>query len=71
LVVFARAELVGRSIALAFLVFTVLATLGTGEHYFVDLMVAFPFALMIQAICAYDLRWNDPRRVQAFWWASV
>lgn len=55
-----------RSIAFAFLVFTVLATLGTGEHYFVDLIVAFPFALMIQSLCAYELSWKDSRRVSAF-----
>lgn len=55
-----------RLVALLFLAFTVLATLGTGEHYFVDLVVAFPFALMIQAASAYDLRWMDSRRVQAF-----
>jgi hypothetical protein len=44
---------------------TVLATLGTGEHWFVDLIVAFPYALMIQAICAYHVPWKDPRRKTA------
>jgi len=39
-----------RSIAFAFVAFTVLATLGTGEHYLVDLIVAFPFALMLQSL---------------------
>lgn len=39
-----------RSIAFAFLAFTVLATLGTGEHYLIDLIVAFPFALMLQSL---------------------
>jgi len=29
---------------------TALATLGTGEHYFVDLVAALPFAAMVQAI---------------------
>ncbi|MFZ0586582.1 MAG: hypothetical protein WAM48_09510, partial [Candidatus Sulfotelmatobacter sp.] len=29
---------------------TVLGTMGTGEHYFVDLVVAFPFAVAIQAL---------------------
>lgn len=53
-----------RGIAFAFLAFTVVATLGTGEHYFVDLVVAFPFALMIQAACAYELRWCDSGRLQ-------
>ncbi len=54
-----------RGIAFIFLAFTVMATLGTGEHYFVDLVVAFPFALMIQGICAYELPWTDSRRLQA------
>jgi hypothetical protein len=43
-------------------VFTVFATLGTGEHYFVDLIVAFPFALFMQALCATALPWSDKRR---------
>jgi hypothetical protein len=54
-----------RSIALAFLAFTAFATLGTGEHWFVDLIVAFPFALMIQGICSYSLWWKDTRRLSA------
>ena len=54
-----------RGIVLTFVAFTVLATLGTGEHYFVDLIVGFPFALMIEAASAYELRWFDPRRLQA------
>ena len=53
-----------RAIALAFVVFTILATLATGEHYFVDLVVAFPFALMVQAACLYPLPFKSgPRRV--------
>ena len=39
-----------RAIAVLFVIFTVLATLGTGEHYLVDLVVAFPFALVLYAI---------------------
>ncbi len=53
-----------RAIALAFLVLTVLATLGLGEHYFIDLVVAYPFALLIQAICSFRLPWKNPERVQ-------
>lgn len=41
-----------RLVALTFVVFTVLATMGTGEHYFVDLIVACPFALAIHAAFA-------------------
>jgi len=44
-----------RAIALFFVVLTVMATLGTGEHYVIDLVVAFPFSLMVQALCSYRL----------------
>jgi hypothetical protein len=52
-----------RSIAFAFLFFTVLATLGIGEHYFIDLIVAFPFALLIESICAFSLSLKDRPRI--------
>ncbi|HXM11795.1 MAG TPA: phosphatase PAP2 family protein [Terriglobales bacterium] len=55
-----------RGIALAFVIFTFLATLGIGEHYFVDLVVAFPFALMVQALCWYRLPFQNGSRRQAF-----
>jgi hypothetical protein len=55
-----------RWIAAAFVFFTVLATLGTGEHYFVDLVVAFPFALMVQALCLYPLPFGIGARRVAF-----
>jgi hypothetical protein len=52
-----------RGIAFAFVAFTVAATMGTGEHYFIDLVVAFPFVLFLQALCAVSLRWSDSRRL--------
>jgi hypothetical protein len=55
-----------RLIVLIFVVFTAFATLGTGEHWFIDLMVAFPFALFIQAIASYSVPWKDSRRLAAF-----
>jgi hypothetical protein len=55
-----------RGLALAFLAVTTFATLGTGEHWFVDLIVAFPFALMIQGLCSYNLSWKDSQRLGAF-----
>jgi len=55
-----------RVIALAFVIFTVLATLGTGEHYFVDLVVAYPFAMMVQALCLYPLPFKSGSRRAAF-----
>ena len=54
-----------RGIALAFVIFTVFATMGTGEHYSIDLVVAFPFAVFLQGLCALSLRWNDRARVAA------
>ncbi|MBN9008276.1 MAG: phosphatase PAP2 family protein [Rhizobiales bacterium] len=35
---------------------------GLGGHWFIDLVVALPFACAIQTICISDLPWNDPRR---------
>jgi hypothetical protein len=55
-----------RLVALLFMFFTVLSTLGTGEHYFVDLVVAFPFALLIESMCAFSLKIGDRYRVLAF-----
>jgi hypothetical protein len=40
-----------RTAALLYLSLTILATLGTGEHYLVDLMLAPPVALITFAIC--------------------
>jgi hypothetical protein len=54
-----------RGIAMAFLVFTIFATMGIGEHYSIDLVVAFPFAVFLQGVCALGLRWNDRARVGA------
>ena len=55
-----------RAIALLFLFFTTLATLGTGEHYFIDLIVAFPFALLMMSLCAFSLKLSDRSRILAF-----
>jgi hypothetical protein len=54
-----------RGIAMAFVVFTIFSTMGTGEHYSIDLVVAFPFAVFLQGLCALGLRWNDRARVTA------
>jgi PAP2 superfamily len=51
---------------IAFFVFlagTICATLGLGEHYFIDLVTAFPFALMIQSMCALNISISNPRRL--------
>ncbi len=49
-----------RAGAALFLAFTILATLGFGEHYVVDLVVGVPYALALAAICA-------PRDAQRHW----
>jgi PAP2 superfamily len=54
-----------RGIAMAFVVFTIFATMGIGEHYSIDLVVAFPFAVFLQGLCALGLRWNDRARAAA------
>ncbi|HEY6368941.1 MAG TPA: phosphatase PAP2 family protein [Candidatus Sulfotelmatobacter sp.] len=55
-----------RAIAMVFVVLTVMATLGSGEHYFIDLVVAFPFSLMVQALCSYSLPFRSGARRDAF-----
>lgn len=55
-----------RAIAMMFVVLTTMATLGTGEHYFIDLVVAFPFSLMVQALCSYSLPFGSGARRTGF-----
>lgn len=52
-----------RTVFFLFLVGTVFATLCLGEHYFVDLVTAFPFALMIQAACALNVSHSNTRSI--------
>jgi len=54
-----------RSIVFAFVAFTACATLGTGEHYFVDLVVAFPFALLVKGLCTWSLPCARGERLNA------
>lgn len=46
----ARHWKLGGAIAFAFLLLTAFAAVGFGEHYVIDLVVAFPYALAIQAM---------------------
>lgn len=39
-----------RALAMIYVVLTVVATLGTGEHYLADLAVAVPFSVAVQAL---------------------
>jgi hypothetical protein len=42
---------------------TVVSTLGTGEHYLVDLVAGVPFALAVQAMVSPDRKADTSRRV--------
>lgn len=53
----------GRWIAGAFLICTALSTLAVGEHYLVDVIVAFPFALIVWQVCVGEGSFGNPRRV--------
>lgn len=57
-----------RAIAMLFLIFTVAATIGTGEHYFVDLVVGVPFAVFIESLFSFDLPWAARRRLVPLAW---
>ncbi len=50
--------LAARSFGIAFTVLTALATLGLGEHYVVDLVVALPFAMMLAAVARRAAGWE-------------
>jgi len=60
-----------RAIAALFVALTVLATLGTGEHYLIDLVVAFPFSLMVQALCSYSMPFCEGERRTAFLFGTL
>lgn len=46
-----RSGALARILAGLFLFFTLLATLGLGEHYLIDLVVAVPYVVAVRALC--------------------
>jgi len=52
-----------RAIVAFFVLFTIFSTMGSGEHYFIDLIAAFPFALLIKALCLYERPWRSSPRL--------
>jgi hypothetical protein len=58
-----RLSLLERIGAGIFVLFTLCATLGTGEHYFVDLVVAVPFSVFILALT--QMIFGENRRAAA------
>ena len=49
----------------------VLATLGLGEHYLIDLVVAVPCVMAVQALCTHNLAWDDPARRRMLAWGGA
>jgi PAP2 superfamily len=60
-----------RVLLAMFLAGTVLATLGLGEHYFIDLVAAFPFSLTMYAVCAGGIPLGDRRRFVILSWGLL
>jgi hypothetical protein len=52
-----------RAAAVLYLVLTVMATLGTGQHYLVDLVVSLPFALTVESLVSYALPHKSRRLI--------
>jgi len=61
---------VWRALAVAYVAMIFLATMGFGEHYLVDLVVAVPFALALQAGCL-KAAWGSTARRRALWGSVV
>jgi predicted membrane-bound spermidine synthase len=55
-----------RTFGAVFLVLTLMATVGLGWHYLIDLVVAFPFSLMIRSAFRTKVAWSHPFKNQAF-----
>jgi hypothetical protein len=53
-----------RAAIVLYICLTVVATLGGGQHYLVDLVVSLPFVLAVQAAASYSLP-NTTRRIAA------
>jgi hypothetical protein len=60
-----------RGVTLAFVMFTVAATLGMGEHYLIDLIVAFPFCLLLFAVFSFSLPKKHKEKVRALWLGAL
>ena len=71
-----------RAAAAVYLALTVVATLGFGEHYVVDLVAAAPYAMALAALCAkrwraaalaaaLTLAWVAALRFETAWFASA
>jgi len=57
----------GRLLAFLFVLTTLFDTLALGEHYLVDLVVAFPFTLALQAVWTRSVEFSNPVRQRSLW----
>lgn len=60
-----------RALLVMATVCTALATLYTGEHYVIDLVVAIPFVLSSLALCSTGVGWNSRHKQEAVIWGGV
>jgi len=60
-----RAKILVQIAAGLFLFLTLLATLGLGEHYLIDLVVAVPYAVSVRALCMTQTGWSRERVLTA------
>lgn len=51
-----------RWFSMAVLAITILATLALGEHYLIDLVIAVPFVMAVQAACIREIQQHNPAR---------
>jgi membrane-associated phospholipid phosphatase len=64
-------RLPGRILAACFSAAIAFATLALGEHYLIDLVVAFPVMMFVQAAWTTAVPLRDPRRYQAMGAAAL
>ena len=58
-------SVLGRLFGDVFLVLTIIATVGLGEHYLVDLIAAVPFWLFVERLCGFAYHRLHPFRQRA------
>jgi len=61
--VFSRRWPIGAGLGWTFVLLTVAATMGLGEHYLLDLVVAVPYAALVIYLGGYSMR-NEDRHVK-------
>jgi hypothetical protein len=57
---------IGKVFGMVFLALTVLATLGSGEHYLFDLVMAFPYAAMVEWAAGHSMHLRKQAYVVVF-----